>query len=98
MKRSLLLSLVICIVISACYTVPITDRKQVNLLPEIYLMEMSLTSYKQFLSDNKVIQNSNKAAMVKRVGNRMSAAIETYLNSNGHGKRVKNYKWEFWLN
>ncbi len=96
MQKTILISLCICLTLSACYKVPITGRKQVNLLPESYLMDMSLTSYRQFIAENRVVgKNNSNAAMVKRVGDRMAAAIETYLNKNGYGKRVEGYKWEF---
>ena len=94
-NKSLIPSLLMLTLMLSCYKVPITDRKQMNLLPESMLMDMSLTSYKQFLADNKVVDHNKNAATVRRVGSKMSGSIETYLKKNGHGKRVKDYKWEF---
>ena len=34
-------------------------------------------------------------AMVRRVGQRLADAVVTYLNSNGMGGDVSQYKWEF---
>ena len=37
-----------------CASVPLTGRKQVILLPESEMMQMSLTSYGDFLKENKM--------------------------------------------
>ena len=59
-----------------CNRVPITGRRQINLMPEYMLMDMSLTNYNQFLKENKTISGSSDAISVKRVGSRLSKAAE----------------------
>ena len=39
--------------------------------------------------------NSTNTAMVKRVGQRISKAVESYLTANGMAEDVKTYAWEF---
>lgn len=79
----------------SCSTVPITGRKQLNLLPESELMSMSLTQYSQFLNENKVVQNTNQSEMVVRVGKQIATAVETYLREHGMKDRAKDFAWEF---
>lgn len=80
----------------SCYKVPITGRKQLNMLPESTLMDMSLTNYKSFLEENKVVPAStSNTQMVQRVGAKIADAVDRYMNANGHSKRIKNFKWEF---
>lgn len=88
-----LLSLLISI--QACSSVPLIGRKQVILLPESNMVEMSLTNYSQFLKDNKLSANREQTDIVKRVGARMSVAVEKYLRDNGFADRVADFKWEF---
>lgn len=79
-----------------CSTVPITGRKQLNLLPESEMMSLSLTQYQQFLGENKTLPDSDpRAQMVKRVGERLAAAATKYLKENGAADRVDDFKWEF---
>jgi predicted Zn-dependent protease len=92
-KTGILASMVV--LIHACTTVPLIGRKQLSLLPESNMVEMSLTSYSQFLKDNKLSTNKVQIDMVKRVGAKMSAAVEKYLNENGFADRVADFKWEF---
>lgn len=83
--------------VAACSRVPITGRNQLNLLPESTMQSMALQQYQSFLSENKVVtQASNKdAEMVKRVGQRIAAAVTRYMNDNGMGSEIATYKWEF---
>ncbi|OFX56959.1 MAG: peptidase M48 [Bacteroidetes bacterium GWB2_41_8] len=87
--------LALALLIQACSTVPLIGRKQMSLLPESNMVEMSLTSYSQFLKDNKLSSNSAQSEMVKRVGARVSVAVEKYLKENGFADRVSDFKWEF---
>jgi len=82
-------------VVAACSTVPITGRKQLNLLPESQMMSMSLTQYEQFLNENAVSKDKEKTEMVKEVGNRIADAVEEYFSQNGMSGRIENFKWEF---
>ncbi len=95
MKNKILTPLFIAIVIAACSTVPLTGRKQLKLLPESQLQQMSLAEYKSFLSEQKVVNNTEQAAMVKRVGQRLSASATDYLRKMGFADRVEGYQWEF---
>jgi len=85
------------LMVESCGTVPVTGRSQLNLLPESSMVEMSLTSYDEFLKENKLSDNEAQKATVNRVGQRVAAAVETYLRNNGYESYVENFKWEFHL-
>lgn len=87
---------VLVLFLSACATVPITGRKQVNLLPESTLLGMSLDSYGQFLSSHPVLPKSDpRSQQVNRVGDKIGGAVESFLKNNGQSSRVKDFAWEF---
>ncbi len=75
----------------------VTGRKQLSLVPEAELQLMARDQYSTFLSENKVLNaNSNKdAAMVDRVGAKISNAIKTYYDSKGQTSILEGYNWEF---
>lgn len=83
------------IFINSCRTVPISGRKQLSLLPESMLVEMSLTSYGEFIDTNTLSSNRAQTAMVKRVGERIALSVEQYLRNNGLESRINDFKWEF---
>lgn len=80
-----------------CSEVAVTGRKQLKLLPDSMMTEMGLTNYTTYLSENKgsLVSSGTQVDMVKRVGNRIAAAVGQYLTQNGLGAQVANYKWEF---
>ncbi|WP_430811159.1 MULTISPECIES: M48 family metallopeptidase [unclassified Carboxylicivirga] len=79
----------------ACSTVPITGRKQLNLMPDSEMMAMSFSQYDQFLKEHKLSTNQAETAMVKRVGKRIAAAVEEYMKAHGHSSHIKDFAWEF---
>ena len=81
----------------SCSTVPITGRRQLSLIPESQMLSMSFSQYDQFLKENKESNDPQKVATVKRVGEKIASAVETYLRNHGMADEVKNYKWEFHL-
>ena len=82
--------------IYSCSKVPISGRRQINMLPESQMMSMSLTQYQTFLSENPpMADNMEQTKMVKRIGNRIAHAVERYMKDNNMSKRINGYKWEF---
>ncbi|MGR6086619.1 MAG: M48 family metallopeptidase [Arcticibacter sp.] len=95
MKRKIAFALLTLVVV-ACAKVPITNRKQMNLLPEGQLMGLSLKSYNDFLKKNPPVSETNAdAAMVASVGAKIASAVNRFLTQNKMGDRVKGFNWEF---
>jgi predicted Zn-dependent protease len=93
-----LLLLVVVVLLSACGTtrvVPVTGRKQSVYSDNNALISQSFTEYKNYVSTAKLSTNATNTALVKRVGQRLANAVETYLKNNGYAEEVKNYNWEF---
>jgi predicted Zn-dependent protease len=95
MKTNMVRILALIIVLSSCTKVPISKRKQMNLLPESELISMSLTNYHEFLQQHPAVMTGNESVMVKNVGNKIQAAVTQYMNQNGYASRIQGYKWEF---
>ena len=82
--------------IISCSKNSLTGKKQLTLLPESELQTMATTEYQQFLSTNKVVATSNNrdAEMVKRVGQRIVKAVESYYAEKGMSDKLAGFKWE----
>lgn len=91
-----LLALVI-IVLWACSKVPITGRRQLNLVPESMLVSLSLDEYQKIQKQYPPEVGTPRAKMVERVGKKMAKATEEFLRQNGMEKRIKDFQWEFKL-
>ncbi len=80
----------------ACSKVPITNRKQVSLIPEGELISLSLTEYQSFLKANPPVSSHDpKAIMIKQVGNNIQQAVTKYMSQQKLSKRLEGFKWEF---
>jgi predicted Zn-dependent protease len=79
----------------ACTKVPLSGRSQLLLVSDSEMNAMALTSYKQFLDTSRVVPaNSQQAAMVKRVGDRVAKAAESYFKSIGHSEYLNGFQWQ----
>jgi predicted Zn-dependent protease len=96
MKKIYFLPFLLLFILVACEKVPITGRKQVNLVAESEMIGMSLTSYKEFLTKNPPVSDANAdAQLVKKVGNNIAKAVEAFMKDKGLSSRLKGYQWEF---
>ncbi len=100
MKKSikgLLLSLLAVLLVSCgtTSTVPITGRQRTLMVSDEQVLSLSNQQYGEFMKSAKPSTNAANTAMVKRVGQRLANAVVTYLNQNGLGSEVSQYKWEF---
>lgn len=84
------------VIIASCATVPLTGRKQLNLVNETEIQQQAALVYKDFLGDaeTKVIKSSGQAQMVQRVGKNIANAVNRFLQQNGYGDQY-DFQWEF---
>ena len=94
MKIIGLIGLVI-LLVSGCATAPITGRSQIKLVSDRALISQSLTSYRKVIAEEKLSTNAEQTAMVQRVGNRISHAVERYLQREHMLHLIDGFQWEF---
>lgn len=76
-------------------TVPITGRSQTLMVSDDQVLSLSFQEYSDYMKTAKPSTNSTNTAMVKRVGQNIAKAVESYLTQNGMAEEVKTYSWEF---
>jgi predicted Zn-dependent protease len=79
----------------SCGTVPITGRRQLNLVPDDQIMAMAASQYDTVLMTSKLSTNKEQTAMIKRCGGRIQKAVESYFQSKGQMAQLAGYEWEF---
>lgn len=93
-KRTPLVFLVLLFLIS-CSVVPMTGRKQFVAIPSSQMNTLSAESYSQVLAEGKLSTNTNYVNMVKEVGQRLTAAVETYMKQNNLEATIEGYDWQY---
>ncbi|SHJ28550.1 Peptidase family M48 [Hymenobacter daecheongensis DSM 21074] len=90
------LALSACLLIAAgCATVPITGRRQLSLVSDGEIISLAQQQYAQVLSTSRLSTNAAQTALVRRVGQRIQQAVETYFRSQNAQDQLAGYQWEF---
>ena len=95
--RIILMSMVAAFLVSCgtTKTVPITGRTQNLMVSDDQVLSLSFQEYSDYMKTAKASTNSTNTALVKRVGQNIAKAVESYLTQNGMAEDVKTYSWEF---
>lgn len=81
----------------SCGVVSFTGRKQMLLFSDSEITALSDQSYSDFMKTAKVSSDAKATQMLKGVGARMAAALESYMKSHGTGSALSGLDWEFQL-
>ncbi|GAA5021671.1 peptidase M48 [Marivirga lumbricoides] len=93
--KKFIYALVLTFVFVACSKVPLTNRKQLSLVPDSQLMASSFSSYNDVLKESKLSNNTQQTQMIRNVGQRIQSAVERYLAQNNLSDLTKDFKWEY---
>lgn len=97
MRRIIISAFLAATLFISCSRNALTGKSQFTLLPESELQTMATQEYTSFLSSAKVVSpGANKdAEMVRRVGQRIVAAVTEYYKQNNMSDKLTGYKWEY---
>jgi predicted Zn-dependent protease len=80
----------------ACSTVPLSGRNRISFVNESEMQTAAAQSYTTLLKDPKTkILNNADAQRVKRIGEKIAAAVTKYMNANGYAAQIQGFRWEF---
>ena len=83
--------------INSCASVPITDRKQLKLIPESKLNAQAAEIYKKVKKKEKLITDGRNLKEIKEIGKKMEYAIGEYFYLNNIKDPTVNFQWEYIL-
>lgn len=92
MKKLIILSFLFLL---SCATVPMTGRKQFVAIPASQMITLSAESYAEVLSGTPVSKNTDYVSSVRKVGERLTAAVEAYLKQNNMQSVTEGYQWQY---
>ena len=85
------------LIIPSCTTVPITERKQLRIIPESSLNRQAEQIYEKVKSKEKMSDDLNQLNEIKEIGNRIEEAVSEYFYVNNIADPTTNFKWEYIL-
>ena len=84
-------------VINSCTTAPITDRKQLKLIPEAKLNAQAAQIYEKVKEKEKLIKDTKSIKEIKEIGKKMEDAISIYFDKSALPDPTVNFNWEYIL-
>ena len=81
----------------SCTTAPITERKQLKLIPEHKLNSQAKAIYERVKKEEKMSSDENSLNQIKEIGKKMEASISSYFSRENLPDPTLNFEWEYIL-
>jgi predicted Zn-dependent protease len=85
------------LLLNSCASVPITDRKQLRIIPEAKLNAQASQIYEKIKEKEKLITKGNDLKMIKDIGKKMEDSIGEYFYQSNLNDPTVNFQWEYIL-
>ena len=85
------------IALTGCTTAPITDRKQLKLIPEVTLNRQAAQIYANVQRKTKLSDDKKQLNEIKEIGARIENAVSAYFESINKPDPTYNFGWEYIL-
>jgi predicted Zn-dependent protease len=77
--------------------VPITERKQLSIIPEARINRQAEAAYENFRSKNKIINSGSQLKEIKKIGKKMEVAVSSFFIRQGKEDPTRNFGWDYIL-
>ena len=81
----------------SCSTVPITERKQLSIIPESRINQQAAAAYENFRNKSKLVTNGSKLEEIRKIGKRMEKSVSAFFINQGKNDPTKNFGWDYIL-
>ena len=85
------------LIISSCSTAPITDRKQLRLIPESTINRQAAQIYANVKSKAKLSKDKKQIDEIRNIGSRIEESVSSYFDSKNEKDPTYNFNWEYVL-
>jgi len=85
------------LILNACSTAPITDRKQLNIIPESKLNAKAAIIFEKIKDTEKMSDDIKTLDKIKKIGKKMEDSISEYFYQSNLPDPTINFSWEYIL-
>ena len=82
---------------NGCSTTPITDRKQLRIIPEAKLNAQAAQIYEKIKAKEKMSDDKLTLNNIKKIGKKIEDSISEYFKQNNIDDPTINFNWEYIL-
>ena len=101
MNRRKFLSYVGCscggLLLNSCSTAPITERKQIKIIPEAKLNAQAAKIFEKVKEKEKLSKDTKTLDLIKNIGKKMEDSISEYFYVSKLNDPTQNFDWEYIL-
>jgi predicted Zn-dependent protease len=84
-------------IMNSCSTAPITDRRQLKLIPEAKLNAQAAQIYEKVKEKEKMSDDIKTLNEIKNIGKKMEDSISKYFEKSDLNDPTRNFAWEYIL-
>jgi len=84
-------------VLNSCATAPITERRQLKIIPEAKLNAQAAQIYEKIKSKEKLSDDNKTLNEIKEIGKKMEDSIGEYFAKENLMNPTSNFEWEYIL-
>ena len=84
-------------VLNSCTTTPITDRKQLKIIPEAKLNAQAAAIFEKIKEKEKMSDDKKSLNLIKEIGKKMENSISEYFYQSNLDDPTKLFDWEYIL-
>ena len=81
----------------SCATVPITERKQLSLIPETTINRQAAQAYAKFKDKAKLITKGNQLKEIKEIGSKIEKSVTAFFKKRGEKDPTQAFSWDYVL-
>ena len=85
------------LILPSCSTVPITERKQLSLIPEARINRQAAAAYENFRSKSKLITSGSQLKEIREIGKKIESSVSAFFDKKGQEDPTKNFGWDYIL-
>ncbi len=85
------------LLLPSCATVPITERKQLSIIPESKINQQAAAAYEQFRNKAKIINTGSQLKEIREIGKRIEFSVSSFFNMKNQEDPTKNFEWDYVL-
>ena len=85
------------LILPSCSTVPITERKQLSIIPEYRINQQASAAYENFRKKTKLITSGSELNEIKEIGKKMEDSVSAFFFKQNKKDPTENFAWDYIL-
>ena len=81
----------------SCSTVPITERKQLSIIPEARINKQAAAAYENFRKKTKLINTGSQLNEIREIGKKIENSVSAFFANKKKQDPTKYFEWDYIL-